>query len=542
MAKAENPYIRRDGDQIVITEDGKIFLDSVITNTESNVYAFKSEANPLLAAAAMARLSRRGSDLREIYLDEFAISGTESADALIDRVVVGYGDDSVSQLINVALVVEGASNLLTKKLERGRLRNYLEQSTRYIFFDKRDANGNYPYYVPNLPESLLLEYRKDIDAIFNLYSHMVRNLTDYLRKKIKEPENKIERSAWLAATKAQACDAVRPVLPVATKSTVGIVGSAQSIEEMILFLLSEPLNECQDTGKKVLLESRKVVGSFLKRADMPDRGLAKVLYRTETMGALKEIAGLYIIGDGFSDVSYPAVTLLKYGPEDELSLAPRMFFEGIGRTVAPITLRELERQSNIWPRDFKEQIFHTYIGNRLNRRHKPGRALEAATYEWEIIGDYGTFRDLQRHRLVSAFEWPNLTTMYGYEVPELIVEAGLESQFRKCFEISESLFNKFLALGLAEEAQYVTLLGHKLPYTFIENAREAFHIHELRTGPQGHPGYRKIVQEMHNVLCKVHPRLGSAMKFVNMGEDPELARLAAERVNQSKLAALGLIG
>lgn len=535
MSRVENPYLRQEGDQLVITEEGRKFLESVITNTESNVYAFKNEANPLLAAAAMARLSRRGSDLREIYLDEFALQGDEGADALIDRVVVGYGDDSVQQLMNIALVVEGASNLLTKKLERGRLRSYLEQSTRYIFYDKRDADGNYNYFTPNFKTQLQEYYRKNLDAIFDLYSQMVRGITDYLRKKVKEPQEKVERSAWLAATKAQACDASRPVLPVATKSTVGIVGSAQSIEEMILFLLSEPLHECQETAKKILVETRKVAGSFLKRADMPERGLAKVLYRSETLASMTRFVNLYITGSNVPD--HP-VCLLRYFPEDELDLVPRMLFEGNARTMSPITLRAIEKQVIRWSRDKKIEAFHTYIGTRLNRRHKPGRALEAAHYEWEIIGDYGTFRDLQRHRMVDAFEWPNLTTSYGYEVPALVIETGYEEKFHKCFEISDVLYHELMFSGLLEEAQYATLLGHRLPYPFILNAREAFHIHELRTGPQGHPGYRKIVQEMHNQLSEVHPLLGAAMRFVNMGEDPELTRLAAERVTQSKLALL----
>jgi thymidylate synthase ThyX len=70
------------------------------------------------------------------------------------------------------------------------------------------------------------------------------------------------------------------------------------------------------------------------------------------------------------------------------------------------------------------------------------------------------------------------------------------------------------------------------------NAREAFHFNELRTTPQGHPGYRKLVLQMHEKLAEVHPLMAEAMNFVNQDEDPNLTRLAAERYTQFKLQQL----
>src|SRR5277367_1745619 len=157
--KKENPYIAKGEDgKLKITDAGKALLEKIVTDANGPVYAFTNEASPVFAAAAMARLSRRGSDLREIFLDEFAAMSTDgvvdekAAEGLIDRVVTGYGDDSVQQLINVATVVESASNLLTKKIEWSRLASYLEQSTRYIYYDQKDAakngTGEYKYFTP----------------------------------------------------------------------------------------------------------------------------------------------------------------------------------------------------------------------------------------------------------------------------------------------------------------------------------------------------------------------------------------------------------
>lgn len=533
VGKNENPYIRKDAEgRVIITSEGEALLEKIVTDAKGPVYAFTNEASPLFAAAAMARLSRRGSDLREIFLDEFAVAGEDGAEGLIDRVVTGYGDDSVQQLITVATVVESASNLLTKKIEWSRLASYLEQSTRYIYYDQKNLAGKYKYFTPrNLPVALAATYHTSLDRIFDLYSEIVHGVTDYVQKKNPAPTDKTELIAWRGATRAQACDAARPVLPAATESTVGIVCSSQAMEGMVRRLLADPLEESNEAGRLLLRESRKVIGAFLKRADLPERGLAWVLYIQETKKTLKKLVRSYLPAksDDFSQM----VRLVDYSMKDELDLVPGMLFE-----LAELSEGEIKKVVSEWPIERKEEVFRTYIGERLNRRHKPGRALEEAHYKWEIVADYGTFRDLQRHRIVDDWEWQNLTTKYGYDVPELITEAGFEAKFRECFAISEKLWKTIVNAGLEEEAQYATLFGHKLRYHFIMNAREAFHLLELRTSPQGHPGYRKICQEMHRLLSAVHPRLGAAMKFVNQSGDPPLTRLDAERATQLKLKLL----
>lgn len=530
-----NPYIQSEGDAVTITESGYALLKELVTDPTGPVYVFTDKASPILAAASMARLSRRGSDLREIYLDEFA--GNESkADALIRRVVTAFGDDSVQQLLGLHVVVESASNLLTKKLEWGRFGSYLEQSTRYIFFDKKNHNGKYRYYTPtNLEGELKETYMRAMDDIFQTYSDMVHKLTKYVRSKTTEPAEakKAEHIAWLGATRAQACDAIRPVLPVATTATVGIFASTQALESLVVHLLSENLEEYCTVGRQILREVRKVAPVFFERADLPERGGATALYRMETREKIAKLT-FQALG-GLPHRNENAVTLIEYWPKRELDLVPEMLF-----AESTLPLAELHKKVNrLWDNEWQSDIFKTYMGQRLNRRHKPGRAIEKIHYEWEIVGGYDTFRDLQRHRVVDMLEWQRLNTSYGYDVPQLVVDAGLEENFHACFRLSQKMYGKLITAGFSEEAQYATLLGHKMRYRFMVNAREAFHLHEIRTTPQGHPGYRKIVNEMHRQLCAVHPLLGEAMCFVNKDEDPELTRLAGELTIQKKLAQLG---
>lgn len=530
--KELNPYVtKNENGSYSITKDGEEFLSEAVTNTKDNVYVFTDKISSQTIAAAMARLSRRGDDMRVTILDEFA--GKKGKDQnLLKRVITAYGDDSVQQLTGIHFVVEGASNLLTKKLEWGRLAAYLEQSTRYIYFDQKDEFGSFKYYTPtNLDEKTTRSYNKTMDELFETYSQLVHKLTQYVEASSDEPEAKRD-GAWKSAIRAQACDAARPVLPVATKSTVGIFASGQALESLIMHLMSEELVESTDTGKAILDEARKVVPTFLERADKPDRGGAWMAYRANTRKALQKFTEGHSL-QPMKGADGEAVELVDFWPKSELDLLPHMLYES-----SSMGLSELERAVDKLSYQEKEEAFKAYIGERLNRRHKPGRALEVAHYSFDLLCDYGIFRDLQRHRMVDSMEWQLLSPHYGYEVPKLVNEAGCEDVFEACFELSRKLYQILWDGGYHNEAQYATLLGHKMRWKVVMNAREAFHFMELRTSPQGHPGYRKLAKQMHDAIEGVHPILAENMIFVNQGEDPELTRLAAERATQFKLEQL----
>jgi thymidylate synthase ThyX len=407
----------------------------------------------------------------------------------------------------------------------------LEQSTRYIYFDEKDQNGKYRYYTPDyLPETLRSQYDKHMDTIFDLYSEMVHKLKDHLTANTSVSKDE-QDAAWRSAIKAQACDAVRPTLPVATTSTTGIYASGQALESLIMHLLSDPLPEARETGKVMLAEARKVAPAFLERADNPERGGAAIAYRANTHQKLTDLANEHL-SETHADMT-ESVRLSEVWPRNELDIVPDMLY-----SYSSLPLKKLQETVAEWTYEKKVGVFEAYMGERLNRRHRPGRALEKIHYSWDLVCDYGIFRDLQRHRMVDDLEWQALTPRYGYEVPALIEEAGLTDQFETCFDLSLKLYSLLQEGGFALEAQYATLLGHRMRWKITYNAREAFHFHELRTSPQGHPGYRKLVQEMHQKVAEVHPMLAEAMKFVNQGEDPELSRLAAERYTQYKLEKL----
>lgn len=524
---AQNPYVEKQDGRTVITAAGKKYLEDAVTSVDGNVYAFTDKFSPMTISAAMARLSRRGDDMRITILDEFA-NAMGKDEKLLQRVITAYGDDSVQQLAGMHFVVENTTKLMSNFLEWGRLAAYLEQSTRYIYFDQKDANGRYKYYIPAaLDEETRDLYVKVMDVIFDTYSDMVHKLTKYVGDKSDVPE--AERDiAWKGAVRAQACDAARHALPTATTTTIGFYASGQALESLIMHLQSNELQEAKDIGQDLLVQARKVMPVLLERADKPERGGATIAYRANTHAAVAELADEVLPAQHASTTE--SVKLTSYWPRNEYDLIPDMLYEH-----SSLPLEEIKSSVAKLTYDKKQMIFDAYMGERLNRRHKPGRALEKAHYSWDLVCDFGIFCDLQRHRMVDDMEWQHATPRYGYEIPELIEEAGLTDQFEQCFDLSLKLYSLLQEKGYGLEAQYATLLGHKMRWKVTYNAREAFHLHELRTSPQGHPGYRKLVLEMHEKLAEVHPQLAAAMKFVNTGEDEALTRLAAERYTQFKL-------
>jgi thymidylate synthase ThyX len=370
-----------------------------------------------------------------------------------------------------------------------------------------------------------------MDTIFDLYSTMVHQLTDHIANNSKVPEKERD-GAWKMAVRAQACDAVRAVLPLATKATVGIFASGQAVESLIMHLMSDDLPEARDLGQKVLDEARKIIPMFLERADKPERGGALIAYRSNTKRAVADLAKEHLTAS-YDSNDQQAITLVDYWPKNEMVLVADMLYEH-----SDLPLEQLQTVVSEWPYEQKAAVFKAYMGERLNRRQRPGRALEKAHYSWDLISEYAVFKDLQRHRMVDDLNWQQLTPRYGYDTPVLIEEAGLTEQFDACYDISLKLYSLLQQNGYALEAQYATLQGHKMRWKITYNARQAFHLHELRTSPQGHPAYRKFVQQMHEKLAEVHPLLADSMIFVNQGEDEELTRLAAERYTQFKLQEL----
>ncbi len=537
------PYVPEE-----FTPEERAVLRRYVTNLDLPVFALVNLPE-VVKGALFARYSRSAKSLRRLFLDEFVgeldVSGDTTIDAtvglrraehLYERVFLEYGDDSVAQLGGVHLACEQASNVLTKVLERGRLMSYLEQSTRYIAYDQRLPSGHYRYHRPAeiLESALGARYVGDMDRMFDSYGSLLQRLVAWLGSRYpRQPGDSdfVHRQAL----KAKALDAARGLLPAASLSNVGIYGDGQAYEQLLLRMAAHPLLEVRAYGAMMLTELRKVIPSFLQRVDLPERGGEWTAYlattRQDTARAVERLWPAAVPRGpggagpdaGVAVAAGPEVRLLDFDPEgEEKVLAAICFPRGdVSECEALARVRALSAED-------RRALFAAYVGERKNRRHRPGRAFERTGYRFELVTDYGAFRDLQRHRILTI-EWQPLSTDLGYDLPELVVEAGEAPAFAEVIERSASLRDA-LAEPFPEQAQYAVALAFRLRYVMQMNAREAMHLIELRSGSQGHPVYRRVAQEMHRLVAHEAGHREIAAAMVHVDHTPVvLERLDAER-------------
>lgn len=515
------------------TPDEEDILRRYFTNLDGPVFALVNLPE-VVKGALFARYSRSPKSLRRLFLDEFvgdldiagdasvdATIGLERAEELYEKVFFEYGDDSVAQLGGVHLACEQASNILTKVLEWGRLMSYLEQSTRYIAYDAR-LGGRYRFYRdPAILSSRFgTRYVGDMDRMFDSYTLLLNRVTDHVRATVpREPGD--SDFVYRTATRAKALDAVRGVLPAAALSNVGIYGSGQSFEALLVRMRAHPLPEARQYADMMLHELRKVIPSFLRRVDIADRGGRWSQYLTNTREHTSELVQS-LFGETPVEQA-PAVQLVDWDPDAENKMLAAICY--------PLThLPEqqlMDRVRTLSPTE-RTALIASYVGDRENRRHRPGRAFERVDYRFDVLSDYGAFRDLQRHRMLTI-DWQSLTPNHGYTRPELVEEAGVADVFDDAMARSASLFDA-LKDEFPQQAQYAVSMAYRLRYSMQFNAREAIHMLELRSSPQGHPSYRRVVLEMHRLIAEQagHTAVADAMTHLTT-EAPELERLESER-------------
>jgi len=534
------------------TREEQAALAPYFTNLDGPVFALVNLPE-VVKGALFARYSRSPKSLRRLFLDEFLSpggfdaaaghggahgdAGARRAEQLFERVFVEYGDDSVAQLGGVHLACEGASNILTKVLEWGRLMAYLEQSTRYIPYDDRPG-GRYRYHVPvELTGALRERYVATLDRCFDFYRAWLPKLRAFYEAKFPRAPAESE-TVYRMTIRAKALDTLRGMLPAATTSNVGIYGTGQAYEQLLLRLRAHPLREARDYADLMLVELRKVIPAFLKRVDVPERGGVWSTYFEDTRRETRDVARRLLERDSARAatpmrdaglVVEDEVTLTDYDPDGEAKIVAAALYAVSSRPDAE--LLELARRMTA---EERSAVLAVYVGKRLNRRHRPGRAFERTSYRFDVLGDYGAFRDLQRHRLLTL-EWQRLTPRHGSVMPEAVAEAGAADDWRSVLAESAELHDAIEATGASEVASYAVSMAYRVRFYMEMNAREAMHVIELRTTPQGHPSYRRICQAMHRLIGERHPAIAAAMTFADHST-VELERLEAERAAERRRA------
>ena len=523
------------------TADERAKLAPYFSNADRHVFAL-TNLPETVKGALFARYSRSAKSLRRLFLDEFAPEmpaahagggevGIARAEKLYARVFSEYGDDSVAQLGGAHIACEYVSNVLTKVLEWGRLMAYLEQSTRYVPYTDK-LHGRWRYHLPaEVTGALRDRYVRTMDETFAAYARWIPAMQEHFaRRHPKSPGD--SDGVHRAAIRAKALDTLRGMLPAATQSNVGLYGTGQAFEALLLRMRAHPLAEARACADAMLEELRTVIPAFLTRVDVAERGGRWSEYLAETRSATAAVAESLLLGT--PPEPRDEVILSDFDPDGEIKIVASALY-----AVTELPDDQLQSIARGMPADERAQVLRAYIGTRANRRHKPGRAFERTTYRFDVLTDYGAFRDLQRHRLLTL-EWQTLTTRHGVTEPEAIREAGAGGDWDRVMEASADLHEAMTSAGTGAAAQYAVAMAYRVRFYMEMNAREAMHLIELRTAPQGHPAYRRVCQQMHRLIAEKagHRAVAGAMTFADHSV-VELERLGSERSLAKKRSQTG---
>ncbi|WP_316505724.1 FAD-dependent thymidylate synthase [Nitrosopumilus sp.] len=527
-------------------KEQKILSDH-FSNTKDNVFAIITPQQ-VDRGALMSRYSRTDKSMRRIFLDEF-LKNKNRGEEFYNRVLLEYGDDSVAELGEAQIAIEGLSNIAVKKIEDRRIGlSYLEKSSRYVAWNKKE-NGRYRFYRdPKIMNSRFADdYEETCNFSFEVYSKNIELMIKYVREKypiekyrfrdstdgkeqlfskLKDSSDiKSANMIYKGSTKAKALDILRGLLPASTLTNVGITGNGRAFEYLLNVLASSELKEEQDLASKIKKELDVTIKSFVRRAD-DKYGKAFQKYLQDIRNKTKSISQKEIKSNPAKGTT---TKIVDY--ESEKSSIDKIITGIIYEQSPSTSYQGILDQVKKLPIAKKTEIINEFVKLRKNRRHRPPRAFENAYYTFDLCNNFGMFRDFHRHRALTL-ERQLLTTDHGYLTPNEIKILGIEKDFGECMDKTKTTFEK-IRKKHPEQGQYVVNFAYNYQYFMKLNLREACHLIELRTVPQGHVDYRRVAQEMYNQINKVHPLLSRIIKFVDL-KSYDLERFESEKSTEVK--------
>ncbi len=485
--------------------------------------------------------------MRRIFLDEF-LANQNRGEEFYNRVLIEYGDDSVAELGTAQVAIEGLSNIAVKKIEDRRIGlSYLEKSSRYVTWNKK-VNGKYKFYrdASIMNSRFADNYIDSCNLDFDVYSKNIEPMIKYVREKypiekytfkdsnrIEQPFLKLKndndiKSAGIiyrGSTKAKALDILRGLLPASTLTNVGITGNGRAFEYLLIILFSSDLEEERVLAKKIKHELDSTIKSFVRRAD-DKYGKAIQKYLQEIQKTSLKFTKKYAHGD------VPKQSITKLVDFEAESKAINKVVAGIlYEQSSGISYQKILSNAKKMHKNKKNQIIADFSKLRKNRRHRPPRAFEMVEYTFDLINNFGMFRDFHRHRVLTM-ERQLLTTQHGFKMPDEVSILGIDKDFKDCMYKSKEVFDK-IRKKYSPQAQYVVNFAYNYPYFMRLNLREACHLIELRTVPQGHVDYRDVAQNMFKEIKRVHPNMSKIIKFVDL-KKYELERFESEKRTEEK--------
>ena len=531
------------------SDQDRSILRSHFSNTDRAVFAIITPRQ-VDRGALMSRYSRSDKTMRRIFLDEF-MKDPKRGEEFYKRILLEYGDDSVAELGEAQIAIEWISNIAAKKIEDRRIGlSYLEKSSRYVAFDQK-VDGKYKYHIEEriMASPYADEYLQACDHAFDVYSNNIQLMQKFISE--KEPidqflffDSNLKRETtygnlksdkdiesakriYKSVIKAKSLDILRGLLPASTLTNLGITGNGRAFEYLLSTLYASSLGETKKLADQMYNELNLIIPAFVGRAN-DKHGKTLQSYFENTRTAIYNIAQNHIKNiKQQENLQYVKLLYFENNFEAEVKVVSAILYEHAqGQSLEAIT----QYTRSMTPQE-RHKIIQEYTKFRTNRRHRPGRAFEMIEYTFELFTNFGMFRDMHRHRILTL-ERQLLSTRHGYDIPSEVIELGIVKDYRDCMYKSNGAY-KNISKNMPDEAQYVVNFAYRYPYFIRLNLREACHLIELRTVPQGHSDYRNICQKMFEQIKHIHPVFADGMKFVDL-RTYNLERLNAEKNSEKK--------
>ncbi len=517
------------------TEEEKKVLSNFVSNVGGDVFVLHNLPETV-KGALFSRYSRSSKSLKRVLLDDFISSGnvaagqggpevgSSKAEEFYERVLVGYGDDSIAELAGAHIALENVSNVATKIIEDARIGiSPLEKSTRYVYFDRK-KDGKWLYLEePSIMQSGFSDlYTRTCDTLFEAYSSLVPKISEFVAEKMPQEEGVSDR-AYKTSVRAKTCDLLRGMLPASALTNMGLFGNGRAFEYLLMRMHASRLGEIKRLASLMEDELKKKIPVFVKRASAK-HGRAMGDYLDDIFENISNIAPK-LEGSGTA-----GVRLVDYDKDGENKAIAAALFPFSSASFSSILeyVKSLDAEK-------KRELFSAYIGNRKNRRHKPGRGFELPYYTFEVVCNFGAYRDIHRHRVLTQ-QRQLISTALGYTIPPEISESGYGQEYREAVDAADEAWKR-ISGKMPLAAQYVVPLIYNIRFHLTMNAREAYHFCELRSARQGHIDYRRVAWGVYDEIKKVHPLIAQGMVFIDRGEYP-LERLEAEKRLDKKIEAV----
>lgn len=512
------------------SDEERFLLEPFFTNLDGHVTVIRN-LPPELVGALCSKASRATGSLIRVFLNEYlkpilqgedkklakdlkafvAMFREYSPDKVLNnqlarkfyvRWLAEFGDDSIAQMTGVHVNLLYVSQVAMKFIEDQRIGlEPIEKSTRYVNYGQK-INGRYLYFIPfsewrllgnseHINDSKL--YKAALDNLFDVYNLLVPRLTEWLKKNYDEKSSVLEKKAF---------DTLRGLLPMATVSQVAFRGNAQAWEYVVNRTAQHPLGEIRLISSALEEELNLEIPSLMARLK-EEKSKSYQNYLADRREKAKKIAKTYASS---TFVYAPDVALIEYEPDVEDKILAGIMFPYSNECWSSI----IERVKSLSYGE-KEKTFDDYFAGRTERWYKVSRAFENSYLRFEIVVNAGAYRDLHRHRMHTQ-DRQYFTINHGYDVPEEVVSAGMETEFRAALDSVKPLFIMLNEKYGPELAQYVVPMAYRMRFYQWQNFRQFFWESELRTISQGHPDYRTIEQMKFKLVKEKFPLLAKYMK------------------------------